>query len=401
MSPLQQVIWELHNQGLGAKRIAARLGKKPDNIKTQLKRIKAKINAPGKIFDEDIDDILPKLETQQSQIAFLASRGYTTGQIAERTGAGANIISVQKWRSRQEKLRIRRYFISQEEIKTLPAAKNNFDSDIARVTYEVFVKSDRITHEELAKMGTQGLGGWPAKKAILNERAKMLKTMIASGRQKVLVVTVKEGPWYNMVNDMLGEYKKINEYTYIPNAWDLHEKEVNERIKAALATVKTKMIGYKDGVEVYELNEQKETAVVIRPLGNNQAAVVATAWKSDGGKIGKKGVEGPVSMSIEGIKLGDTRVDPAGVAFQRQGEKWVTLGAGLLRKDDMARLRGEAIVEVMRWNECLPQVKIIKFDDMETAWAVAAFVLKKPCWILTNHKLYDFRRLRSNKGTAA
>jgi len=399
MSPLQQVIWELHNQGMGAKRIAARLRKRPDNIKTQLRRIKAKINVPNKEYNDDIDDILPKLETQQSQIEFLASRGYATRQIAERTGASANVISAQKWRGRQEKSRVRRYFMAPEEIEALFGVKSSFDpeasfdSGAARMLFRIFVEEDRVTRETLAALGAQGLGGWPAKKAALSDRAKMLKVLAAAGREKALLkVTAKEGLWYRLVEDMLDKYRKIDNYTYIPDAWDLHEKEVNNRINAALATVKINAIGYKEGVEVYELSEQKETAVVIRPLDGNQAAIVATAWKQ-AGKLGKKGVEGPVSKDVAGFKIDGQQVDPAGVVFSRQGERWLALDLGLLRKGDVVRLRGDSIVEIVRWNEQLPKVKAIRLEGDGLVWGVAAFVIKKECWILAGNKLYDFRRL--------
>jgi hypothetical protein len=408
MSPLQQVIWELHSQGLGAKKIAARLGKSPDNIKTQLRRIKAKLEASSKNFDEDIDDILPKLETQQSQIEFLASRGYTTKQIAERTGASASVISAQKWRSKkQKKRRVWRYFLTGEELKALPAPpKNNrdYDPEVARILYRTYVQSDNINHEELSRLGTQGLGGWMAKKAVLSDRAKMLKMMIAAGREKTLTITEKESTWYDLISDMLPKYKRINDYTYIPEAWDIHEKEVEERIKAALATVKTKMIGYKNGVEVYEIEEQKETAVVIRPLDNNQVAIVGTAWKSDIKNMGKKGVEGIVGRDVIGFKIDTQHVDPAAVVFIKQGEKWVMLGADILRRGDKARLRGDSIIEVLRWDEKQPGVKIVQLKGGNLAWAVARFVIKKDCYLLAEGKFYDFRRVKTcdiNNGIVA
>lgn len=408
MSPMQQMIWELYNQGLGAKRIAAKLGKSPDNIKTQLRRIKAKLEASNKILDEDIDDILPKLETQQSQIEFLASRGYTTRQIAERTGASASVISAQKWRGKkQEKRRVWRYFLTGEELKALPAPpKNNrdYDPEVARVLYKTYVQSDNINHEELSRLGTQGLGGWPAKKAVLSDRAKILKMMIAAGREKVLTVTDKEGAWYGLISDMLPKYRKINDYTYIPEAWDMHENEVEERIRAALATVKTKRIGYKNGVEVYEIEEQKKTAVVIRPLNGNQTAIVATAWKSDGKNMGKKGVEGIVGRDVTGLKIDTHHVNPAAVVFNKQGEKWVTLGSDILRHGDMVRLRGNSIIEVLRWDEKQPGIKIVRLEGEDLAWAVARFVIKKDCYVLAEGKFYDFCRVKTcnlNSGIVA
>lgn len=406
MSPQQQAIWELHNQGLGAKRIASKLGKRPEDIKKQLKRAKLKLGGEDKTINnfpprdksalEGLDEILPKLETQASQIEFLLQNGFRPGDIAKRVGTTENAVRVYKWRHKkhtEEAGRVHRLYWSKEQLQALPAPTTNFDLDTARVLYQTQVENYNINHNILRMLGAQGLGGWQAKKIALDDRSAMLHALARAGREKVLKVSQKESPWHELVADVLEKCRRINEDTYIPHEWDTFEKEVHSRVEAALAAIKLEEKGTKNNMPVYELSEQKETAVAIRPLPNNQAAIVTTAWKQKS-KLGKKGIEGLISIDLMGIKVDGELVDPSGVVFRKHNEKWLALGTELLKPGDKVRLRGESIIEVLRWNENLPCPRVVRFQDDELAWAVAAYKIKKECWILTESKLYDFRKVK-------
>ncbi|OIQ07818.1 sigma-70, region 4 [Moorella thermoacetica] len=404
LSPQQQV-WELHRQGLGAKKIAAILGLNLNTVKSWLRRNKSKIELGGckncgqnplgvNRAHEGLEEILESLQDTSSQIDFLRENGYKPSAIANTLG-----VSIKKVYNRNRESKrssFKRSFMPKEELRSLPSQGEALDLDIARVIYEVFISNDNPSYETLAMLGTQNLGGWRAKRVALTRRAGMLKALAASGRGKTLKITNKKGPWWEMMKDLVEKYRRVGADTYIPDDWSAFEWELKSRIGAALEGLHVEPQEGREDKKVFEV-VGGVTAVVIRPLPG-QASVLTSVSLHDG-KPGTKKWEGLVSRDIEGLKVDGQPVELEGVLIKNRKAIWFTRDPGILQNGDKVRVRegfNGYVIEVLTWNPGLPGPRIVRLKDEDLAWAVAVFIigkdgLKEDYRIEIGGKLYNYR----------
>lgn len=403
LSPQQQV-WELHRQGLGAKKIAATLGLNLNTVKSWLRRSKAKIESGGckncgqkplgvNRAHEGLEEILEGLQDTSSQIDFLRENGCKPGAIANTLGV--NIKKVYNRNRESKRSSFKRSFVSKEELRSLPSQGEVLDLDIARVIYEVFVNSDNPSYETLAMMGTQGLGGWRAKRVSLTRRAGMLKALAVSGREEdVLRVINKKSAWWEMMKDLVEKYRQVGADTYLPNDWEAFAHELRCRVEAALEGVRLEFKGTNKGTKIYEAIGGF-TVVVIRPLVD-QAAIIVSA-NLHGDKLGAKQYEGMITFGPEGLKVSGRLIQNfKGVVFRSQKKEWFTMETRLLQPGDKVKVRidayGGEVLEVLSWNQDIPIPRVINLKEEDLALAVANKI-KEECLIEIAGKLFDYRSI--------
>ncbi|MGB9661910.1 MAG: helix-turn-helix transcriptional regulator [Moorellaceae bacterium] len=407
LSSQQRQIWQLHEQGYGAKRIAKILGISVDQVKVQLRRVKAKVEGGNKNINnlapgvnralEGLEEMLPKLETRASQIDFLTTKGYRPGEIAELLGTTLNAVRVQKYRNKQQSFRggIKRSFLTREQLEALPGTNIRLDLDLARLLYLAFVQSDNLDLRTLAFLGTQGLGGWQAKKIVLTKRAGVLKALAVSGREKgrVIRITNKKGPWWEMIKDLVERYKLVGADTYLPDSLKAFASELQDRIEAALDGVRIEVKENREGTKVYEV-VGGFTAVAIRPLVN-QAAIIVSA-NLYGTKLGAKQYEGTVTFDQLGLKVSGRDIENfRGIVFRNQGKDWFTMETRLLQAGDKVQVRsdlyGGQVLEVVSWRNDIPLPRVVCLGEEDLALAVAAFKIKEDCFIEIAGRVFDCR----------
>ncbi len=406
LSPQQRQIWKLFEQGYGAKRIARTLEISVGQVKVQLRRIKAKIEGGNKNCGqkpvgvsrahEGLEEILESLQDTSSQIDFLRENGYKPSAIANTLGV--NIKKVYNRNRESKRSSFKRGFMPKEELRSLPLQGEVLDLDIARIIYEVFVNSDNPSYETLAMLGTQNLGGWRAKRVAITRRAGILKALVVSGREKgkVLRITDKEDPWWEMMKDLVEKYRLVGADTYIPDDWRAFARELKSRIEAALEGLRVEPQDGREDKKVFEV-VGGVTAVVIRPL-SGQASILTSASLYDD-KPGTKKWEGLVSRDIEGLKVDGQPVELEGVLIKNRKAIWFTRDPGILQNGDKVRVReglNGHVVEVLTWNPGLPGPRIVRLKDEDLAWAVAVFIigkdgLKEDYRIEIGGKLYNYR----------
>ncbi|GAF27398.1 response regulator containing a CheY-like receiver domain and an HTH DNA-binding domain [Moorella thermoacetica Y72] len=405
LSPQQRQIWKLYEQGYGAKRIARTLEISVDQVKVQLRRIKAKMEGGNKNFGqkplgvscahEGLEEILESLQDTSSQIDFLRENGYKPSAIANTLGV--NIKKVYNRNYDRKRSSFKRGFMPKEELRSLPSQGEVLDLDIARVIYEVFVNNDP-SYETLAMLGTQNLGGWRAKRVALTRRAGMLKALAVSGREKgkVLRITDKKGPWWEMIKDLVEKYRRVGADTYIPDDWSAFAWELKSRIEVALEGLHIEPQDGREDKKVFEV-VCGVVAVVIRPLpGQASISVPASLYNN---KPGTKKWEGLVSRDIEGLKVDGQPVELEGILIKNRKAIWFTRDPGILQNGDKVRVRegfNGYVIEVLTWNPGLPEPRVVRLKDEDLAWAVAVFVigkdgLKEDYRIEIEGKLYNYR----------
>ncbi|MGB9859721.1 MAG: helix-turn-helix transcriptional regulator [Moorellaceae bacterium] len=407
LSPQQQQIWDLYQKGYGAKRIAKELGLRVEDVKKQLKRAKNKLgytegedkNCGQKSLGvsrahEGLEEILESLRDTSSQIDFLRENGYKPSAIANTLGV--NIRKVYNRNRESKRSSLKRSFMSREELRSLPSQKEALDLDIARVIYEVFVNNDNPGHDTLAMLGTQGFGGWRAKRVVLTRRAGVLKALAVAGREngRVVKISDKESPWWEMIKDLVERYKLVGADTYLPDSLKAFASELQDRIEAALDGVRIEVKENREGTKVYEV-VGGFTAVAIRPLVN-QAAIIVSA-NLYGTKLGAKQYEGTVTFDESGLKVSGQAVENFGGIIFRNGEKrWFTIETKLLRAGDKVRVRldlyGFQVLEVLSWKEDTPLPTVICLEGEDLALAVAAYKIKEDCFIEIAGRVFDCRK---------
>ncbi|QGP93432.1 hypothetical protein MGLY_28400 [Neomoorella glycerini] len=409
LSSQQQQIWKLYEQGYGAKRIARTLEISVDQVKVQLRRIKAKIEGGNKNCGqkplgvsrahEGLQEILEGLQDTSSQIDFLRENGYKPGAIANTLGV--NIKKVYNRNRESKRSSFKRGFMSKEELRYLPSQGEVLDLDIARVIYEVFVNSDNPSYETLAMLGTQDLGGWRAKRVALTRRAGMLKALAVSGREKgkVLRITDKKGPWWEMIKDLVEKYRLVGADTYLPDSMEAFAGELQHRIEAALDGVRIEVKEIRDGIKMYEVFGGF-TAAVIRPLVD-QAAIIVSA-NLHGDKLGAKQYEGMITFDQMGLKVSGRAIENfKGIVFKNQEKEWFTMETRLLQAGDKVQVRsdvyGGEVLEVISWRQDIPLPSVICLKEEDLALAVAAFKIKEECFIEIAGKLFDYRKTTVTK----
>ncbi|WP_236713274.1 hypothetical protein [Neomoorella thermoacetica] len=226
----------------------------------------------------------------------------------------------------------------------------------------------------------------------------MLKALAVSGREKgkVLRITDKKGPWWEMIKDLVEKYRRVGADTYIPDDWSAFAWELKSRIEVALEGLHIEPQDGREDKKVFEV-VCGVVAVVIRPLpGQASISVPASLYNN---KPGTKKWEGLVSRDIEGLKVDGQPVELEGILIKNRKAIWFTRDPGILQNGDKVRVRegfNGYVIEVLTWNPGLPEPRVVRLKDEDLAWAVAVFVigkdgLKEDYRIEIEGKLYNYR----------
>ncbi|SMB96038.1 regulatory protein, luxR family [Thermanaeromonas toyohensis ToBE] len=354
---------------------------------------------------------------------------------------------------RRQRERVRTYRLEGEErekYKSLPPG--NKVPDEAAFLYKIYVEIgiENLKPEALALLGTQGLGGWRGRQAVFRARKEMTHRLSFTGRiaakqwssRKVAeeirelhaddaavtgtpslerpfkarssAGTIKErrgNVWWALCEDLLEDAKRTAGL-YRPRSWNGFMEELAGRVRDALTGLLIEQLGHRDGYEVYRVCIERTPAVAVR-ASDQGGAVVELVWEVEGknrrnGRNGKspklKGTVVPLDKGRVALVNGNERMvvdEPAGVNFSARGKVWVaaTLETGttrLIRRGDVIEMDG-GIARIVKWSgEHKP--KVMEFSGADLAWAIAAYVVRKPCWLVVERpdekaRMWDFTDL--------
>lgn len=352
--------------------------------------------------------------------------------------------------------RARTYRLEWEEWQSYKkqTQKDQLPKDEISFLYKIYVQIglDNLTPEALALLGTQGLGGWRGRKAVFQVRKEMTHRLALSGRvaanqwnsRKVAeemreMYGVQDDPastpsleepfrprtsggtikprkgniWWALCEDLLEGARRAGGI-YQPGSWTLFAEEMAGRVKEALSGLMIENLGQRGEHAVYRVYLARTPAVAVRtaPQGT---ATVELVWevsqvKKKGNRKNETGPKGTV-IPMAGNKV--TLIDgenktvinrPAGITFSSRGKRWIatnleTGSSRLLRRGDVVEMEG-GIARVVKWESEEHNLKVVEFSGWDLAWAIAAYVMRRPCWLIVERpgepvKEWDFRDLES------
>lgn len=396
------------------------------------------------------------------RIEKLARRGIPQKIIAQLTGTTQATVRQTLYRQRKkekeengrkQRERVKYYRLEGEErekYKSLPPG-GKLPEDVAFL-YKVYVEIgiENLTPEVLALLGTQGLGGWRGRNAVFRARKEMTHRLSFTGRiaakqwssRKVAeeikglygndsaatgtpglerpfkarssAGTIKErrgNVWWALCEDLLEDAKRTAGL-YRPRSWNGFMEELAGRVRDALTGLLVEQLGHRDGYEVYRVCIERTPAVAVRTCDQG-GAVVELVWEVAGkkrrnGRNGKspkaKGTVVPLDKGKVALVNGNEKVvvdEPAGVNFSARGKVWVaaSLETGttrLVRRGDVVEMDG-GIARVVKWSGG-HKPKVMEFSGADLAWAIAAYVVRKPCWLVVERpdekaRMWDFTDL--------
>ncbi|MGI9951331.1 helix-turn-helix transcriptional regulator [Moorellaceae bacterium AZ2] len=414
--------------------------------------------------DGDLQEILKELEPECSltlKVETLARKGLSPSRIAHITGATQGTVRQILYRQRRRKKenrgrkKTRTYTLAWEELQRYKREGQNrqLSKDEIAFLYKIYVEKglDNMNATALALLGTQGLGGWKGRRAVFKARKEIIHTIALTGRisavqwnRRKVTAEIKlyggqdntggapalEDPfrprtgsgtikarkgtvWWALCEDLLEGARQAGG-VYQPKSWRMFAEEMAGRVKEALSGLAIEKLGQRGEVPVYRISIERVPAIAVRTAPQGGTAVELVWEVPRERKNGKhqekmepKGRVVPMAGNKVALVDGESKtiIDrPAGITFSARGRRWVAadLATGttkLLRRGDLIQMEG-GIVRVVKWESEEHRLKVVEFSGWDLAWAVAAYVIRRPCWLIVDRpgepaKEWDFKDLES------